>query len=79
MAIVHRFSLFLLCAMSASAIHGAARAHVVQCDVALVLVADVSGSIMEEDYDIQMQGTAAAFRSDQIASAILTKIVREMS
>lgn len=40
------------------------------CDVALVLAMDVSGSVDTEEYELQRDGTAEAFRSPEIGRAI---------
>jgi hypothetical protein len=40
------------------------------CEVALVLAMDVSGSVEDDEYALQRDGTAAAFRSPEIGRAI---------
>jgi Ca-activated chloride channel family protein len=40
------------------------------CDIALVLAMDVSGSVDADEYELQRDGTAAAFRSPEIARAV---------
>jgi hypothetical protein len=42
------------------------------CDVALVLVVDSSGSIKADEFERQIDGTAAAFRDKDVISAIRT-------
>ncbi|WP_323770500.1 DUF1194 domain-containing protein [Antarctobacter sp.] len=41
------------------------------CEVALVLAVDVSGSVDAQEYDIQMQGLAAALRDSAVAEALI--------
>jgi hypothetical protein len=41
-----------------------------QVDLKLVLATDVSGSINEEEFDLQRQGTAAAFADPEVVKAI---------
>jgi Ca-activated chloride channel family protein len=48
----------------------AARAAV--CKLALVLALDISSSVNEHEYNIQLQGLAQAFRTPEVIAAILT-------
>ncbi len=41
-----------------------------ECTLALVLAVDVSGSVDEHEYHLQMQGLADAFRSEDIIDAV---------
>lgn len=44
---------------------------VMACQLALVLAVDVSGSVNSREYDIQMQGLAAALRDGTVIDALL--------
>jgi len=48
-----------------------APAPALPCDLALVLAVDVSGSVDPSEYDIQMQGLAAALRDGLVAEALV--------
>ncbi|MBL8837450.1 MAG: DUF1194 domain-containing protein [Alphaproteobacteria bacterium] len=61
----------LLLAAAALAAGGSARAQPATVDLALVLAADCSGSVREQQYLLQQQGTADAFRYPAIVEAIL--------
>ena len=50
---------------------GAASAQVQDCTAALVLALDVSASVDEVEYRIQMDGLAAAFRDEAVVQTIL--------
>lgn len=41
------------------------------CELALVLAVDVSGSVDRQEYDLQMQGLAAALRDGTVVDALL--------
>ena len=41
-----------------------------KCDLGLVLAMDVSGSVTTEEFKLQMEGTALAFRNERVARAI---------
>ncbi|MEP2641872.1 DUF1194 domain-containing protein [Roseobacter sp.] len=43
------------------------------CQLALVLAVDVSGSVDRREYDIQMQGLAAALRDGQVVDALIAQ------
>lgn len=42
------------------------------CKLALVLAMDISSSVNQREYDIQLQGLAQAFRTPEVIEAILT-------
>ena len=42
------------------------------CKMALVLALDISSSVNQREYDIQLQGLAQAFRTPEVIEAILT-------
>ena len=43
------------------------------CDIALILAVDVSGSVDQNEYDIQMQGLAEALRDGAISEALVVR------
>ena len=45
--------------------------HARACDLALALAVDISGSVDPMEYDIQMQGLAAALRDSVVAEALV--------
>lgn len=49
-----------------------AAAQVSGCKLALVLALDISSSVNQREYDIQLQGLAKAFRTQAVIDAILT-------
>jgi hypothetical protein len=68
-------ALLMVCALSASAPARAA----VPVDVALVLVADVSRSIDDTEFQLQKQGYAQAFANPKVLAAIHSGIVGTIS
>ncbi len=58
--------LFCICILLFSHIHS----HAEEVDLELVLAMDASGSISEQEYLLQIRGTAAAFRTPEIMQAI---------
>jgi hypothetical protein len=46
--------------------------HATVCKLALVLAMDISSSVNQREYDIQLQGLAQAFRTPEVIDAILT-------
>ena len=50
----------------------AAKASNQSCALALTLAIDVSGSVDQSEYGLQMSGLAAALRSDEVANALAT-------
>ena len=66
MAMVPSMKRFLLSAAMAIAAH-----QVDACDLALALAVDISGSVDPVEYDIQMQGLAAAMRDSVVAEALV--------
>ena len=42
------------------------------CKLALVLALDISSSVNQREYNIQLQGLARAFRTPEVIEAILT-------
>ncbi|MCB2225174.1 MAG: DUF1194 domain-containing protein [Desulfarculaceae bacterium] len=49
----------------------ASRADSIPVDLQLALLVDVSGSVSNSEFNLQMQGYAQAFRSDEVISAIV--------
>ena len=49
----------------------AAEADTIKVDLQLALLVDVSGSVSNSEFSLQMQGYAQAFRSDEVISAIV--------
>jgi hypothetical protein len=47
-------------------------ARAASCKLALVLALDISSSVNEREYNIQLQGLARAFRTPEVIEAILT-------
>jgi len=43
------------------------------CDIALILAVDVSGSVDQNEYDIQMKGLAEALRDGAISEALVVR------
>jgi len=54
----------------AGALAGGAPARAAECGLELVLAMDVSRSVVEAEFDLQMGGLALAFRDPEIAEAI---------
>ena len=46
---------------------------VAACDIALILAVDVSGSVDQNEYDIQMKGLAEALRDGAISEALVVR------
>jgi hypothetical protein len=65
---LQRISLALL--LLVVAVGAPPRARADSVDLALVLVADVSGSIDDSEFELQKQGYAAAFRDPKVIAAI---------
>jgi hypothetical protein len=59
-------------ALAAAVALGPAGAAALECSVALVLALDVSASVDAREYDLQMQGLAAALRDEAVIETILT-------
>jgi len=62
----------LLCRPLAAQTTPSTIATLAPCDLALALAVDVSGSVDAAEYDIQMQGLAAALRDGVVAESLLT-------
>ncbi|MEQ8257284.1 MAG: DUF1194 domain-containing protein [Roseovarius confluentis] len=61
----------LLCLWLTAVGAGGAGVSVAACEVALVLAVDVSGSVDEGEYRIQMQGLAEALRDGAVSEALV--------
>jgi hypothetical protein len=61
---------FIGCLLLVLALGGPPPARAETVDLALVLVADVSGSIDDSEFELQKQGYAAAFRDPKVVAAI---------
>lgn len=64
------YCLALAAGMAAAFQPGAGRAA--ECKLALVLALDISSSVNQREYNIQLQGLAKAFRTPEVIEAILT-------
>lgn len=60
-----------ICAAALAASAWLAPAPAVACELGLVLAIDVSGSVSEEEFRLQMDGLAAALRSPEVASLLV--------
>ncbi|MCA0434559.1 MAG: DUF1194 domain-containing protein [Proteobacteria bacterium] len=61
---------WLFIALFLLALHAAPRAQSTRVDLALVLALDISASVDQEEYRLQMTGLAAALRSKAVVEAI---------
>jgi hypothetical protein len=62
----------MIAALMSSVLASAAEAQAEKADLALVLAVDVSGSVTEERYALQMEGIARAFEDPAVQAAILS-------
>ena len=62
----------LLAALMAAAVLGAVPAPAAECKLALALALDISSSVNDREYRLQLQGLAAAFRNPEVIEAALT-------
>ncbi|MGI9423086.1 MAG: DUF1194 domain-containing protein [Hyphomicrobiaceae bacterium] len=65
-----RLVLTLLAACLASVTISTSKSEARSCELALVLAIDVSGSVDSREFAIQIEGLAAALRSDDVANAL---------
>lgn len=59
-------------ALALIAMLAAAPVHAAECRLALVLALDISSSVNEREYGIQIGGLARAFRTEEVIEAILS-------
>lgn len=72
-------NIFLTIVASASLLAAPAASDVMEVDLELVLLVDVSRSMTERELEIQRQGYAAALRSDEVFTAVQSGLLQRVA